>query len=347
MSERTLWTVAAAKVLFDKPLLELVFEAQCMHREYFLPSQIQVSSLLSIKTGACPQDCKYCPQSARYKTNLENTPLMQVEQVLTAARQAKAAGSTRFCMGAAWSRPHRRDMPCLEQMIKGVKALGLETCMTLGMLSAEQSQRLGEAGLNYYNHNLDTSPEFYPNIVSTRSYQERLDTLNNVRMAGIKVCCGGIVGLGETAVDRAGLLVQLANLPEPPESVPINRLVRVKGTPLENNADIDAFDVIRTIAVARLMMPRAYIRLSAGREKMSEQTQALCFMAGANSIFYGNKLLTTPNASEDKDRQLFARLGLKLQQAGIECGPVQAQFPLNDGKETVDATAITTCNTDI
>ncbi len=314
MSGKGSWTVAQARLLFDRPLLDVVFEAQLVHRQHFDPQQIQISSLLSIKTGACPEDCQYCPQSARYKTGLKNAPLMSVEQVLISARKAQAAGSTRFCMGAAWRTPHQRDLPYLEQMITGVKALGLETCMTLGMLDRQQVQRLAQAGLDYYNHNLDTSPEFYPNIISTRTYQERLDTLDNVRAAGIKVCCGGIIGLGEKVVDRAGLLVQLANLPQPPESVPINMLVRVKGTPLEKNTSLDPFDFIHTVAVARLMMPDSYIRLSAGREQMNEQTQALCFMAGANSIFYGSKLLTTPNSHEDKDRKLFARLGLNPQQ---------------------------------
>lgn len=295
--------------LFNKPLIDLLFEAQQIHRQHFDPRQVQVSTLLSIKTGACPEDCKYCPQSARYKTGLEAERLMEVEQVLESARQAKNAGSTRFCMGAAWKNPNDRDMPYLEQMVKGVKALGLESCMTLGTLTDSQAQRLAEAGLDYYNHNLDTSPEFYGNIITTRTYQERLDTLDKVRDAGIKVCSGGIVGLGESVKDRAGLLLQLANLPTPPESVPINMLVKVKGTPLADNDDVDAFDFIRTIAIARIMMPTSYVRLSAGREQMNEQTQAMCFMAGANSIFYGCKLLTTPNPEEDKDLQLFRKLG--------------------------------------
>ena len=281
--------------LFNKPFLDLLFEAQQIHRQHFDPRQVQVSTLLSIKTGACPEDCKYCPQSARYKTGLESERLMEVEQVLESARQAKQAGSTRFCMGAAWKNPNDRDMPYLEQMVKGVKALGLD----------------------YYNHNLDTSPEFYGNIITTRTYQERLDTLDKVRDAGIKVCSGGIVGLGETVKDRAGLLLQLANLPTPPESVPINMLVKVKGTPLADNDDVDAFDFIRTIAIARIMMPTSHVRLSAGREQMNEQTQALCFMAGANSIFYGCKLLTTPNPEEDKDLQLFRKLGINPQQTAV------------------------------
>ncbi|KFK95089.1 MULTISPECIES: biotin synthase BioB [unclassified Serratia (in: enterobacteria)] len=325
MTDRIHWSLEQAKALFDKPLLELLFEAQTVHRQHFDPQQVQVSTLLSIKTGACPEDCKYCPQSSRYKTGLESERLMQVEQVLESARQAKAAGSTRFCMGAAWKNPHERDMPYLQQMVQGVKALGMETCMTLGTLDGSQAERLAEAGLDYYNHNLDTSPEFYGNIITTRTYQERLDTLDKVREAGIKVCSGGIVGLGEAVSDRAGLLVQLANLPKPPESVPINMLVKVKGTPLADNADVDPFDFIRTIAIARIMMPSSYVRLSAGREQMSEQTQAMCFMAGANSIFYGCKLLTTPNPDEDKDLQLFRKLGLNPQQTATAYGDNQQQ----------------------
>ncbi|CNI27347.1 biotin synthase BioB [Yersinia pekkanenii] len=324
------WTVGQALALFEKPLLDLLFEAQCIHRQNFDPLQVQVSTLLSIKTGACPEDCKYCPQSSRYKTGLDSERLMQVEQVLESAKKAKTAGSTRFCMGAAWKNPHERDMPYLEKMVEGVKAMGLETCMTLGMLDKQQAHRLAEAGLDYYNHNLDTSPEFYGSIITTRSYQERLDTLSEVRDAGIKVCSGGIVGLGETVRDRAGLLVQLANLPKPPESVPINMLVKVKGTPLENNEDVDAFEFIRTIAVARIMMPTSYVRLSAGREQMNEQTQAMCFMAGANSIFYGCKLLTTPNPEEDHDLQLFRKLGLNPQQTATEHGDRQRQQVLAD-----------------
>jgi biotin synthase len=322
--------------LFDKPLLELLFEAQTIHRQHFDPRQVQVSTLLSIKTGACPEDCKYCPQSARYKTGLEAERLMEVEEVLTSARKAKNAGSTRFCMGAAWKNPHERDMPYLEQMVKGVKEMGLEACMTLGTLSDTQAQRLGEAGLDYYNHNLDTSPEFYGNIITTRTYQERLDTLGKVRDAGIKVCSGGIVGLGETVTDRAGLLLQLANLPTPPESVPINMLVKVKGTPMENNEDVDAFDFIRTIAVARIMMPTSHVRLSAGREKMNEQTQAMCFMAGANSIFYGCKLLTTPNPEEDKDVLLFRKLGINPQQTAVLSGDIEQQQKLEQALRTPD-----------
>ncbi|CCP02606.1 biotin synthetase [Erwinia amylovora Ea644] len=316
----TRWTLSQAQALFEQPFLELMFEAQQTHRQHFDPRQVQVSTLLSIKTGACPEDCKYCPQSARYKTGLESERLMEVEEVLSSARKAKAAGSGRFCMGAAWKNPHERDMPYLEKMVQGVKAMGMETCMTLGSLSQQQAQRLAHAGLDFYNHNLDTSPEFYGSIITTRSYQQRLDTLGKVREAGIKVCSGGIVGLGETVQDRAGLLVQLANLPEPPESVPINMLVKVKGTPLADNDDVDPFDFVRTIAVARIMMPRSHVRLSAGREQMSEQTQAMCFMAGANSIFYGCKLLTTANPEEDKDLLLFRKLGLNPQHSTTQSG---------------------------
>jgi len=314
------WTLPQAQALFAKPFMDLMFEAQQIHRQHFNANQIQVSTLLSIKTGACPEDCKYCPQSARYDTGLATEQLMQVEQVLQSASQAKAAGSTRFCMGAAWKNPRDRDLPYLEQMVQGVKALGMETCMTLGMLSTEQAQRLAAAGLDFYNHNLDTSPEFYSSIITTRSYQDRLDTLEKVRAAGIKICSGGIVGLGESVKDRAGLLVQLANLPEPPESVPINMLVKVKGTPLSENDDVDPFDFIRTIAVARIMMPRSHVRLSAGREQMNEQTQAMCFLAGANSIFYGCKLLTTPNPDEDRDSALFRKLGLNAQPHHTQAG---------------------------
>ncbi|ALB71365.1 MULTISPECIES: biotin synthase BioB [Cronobacter] len=336
MAHLSRWTLSQVTELFEKPLLDLLFEAQQVHRQHFDPRQVQVSTLLSIKTGACPEDCKYCPQSARYKTGLEAERLMEVEQVLDSARKAKAAGSTRFCMGAAWKNPNDRDMPYLEQMVQGVKAMGLETCMTLGTLSDAQAQRLGEAGLDYYNHNLDTSPEFYGNIITTRTYQERLDTIEKVRDAGIKVCSGGIVGLGETVTDRAGLLLQLANLPTPPESVPINMLVKVKGTPLADNDDVDAFDFIRTIAVARIMMPTSYVRLSAGREQMSEQTQAMCFMAGANSIFYGCKLLTTPNPEEDKDLQLFRKLGINPQQTAVLAGDNEQQQRLEHALRDAD-----------
>ncbi|ENN8377574.1 MULTISPECIES: biotin synthase BioB [Providencia] len=310
MSQLKQWTIKQANELFSMPFFELLFQAQQIHRQHFDPQQVQVSTLLSIKTGACPEDCKYCAQSARYKTGLETEKLMEVQQVLESAKKAKQAGSTRFCMGAAWRNPKERDMPYLEMMVKEVKSLGMETCMTLGMIDNSQAQRLAEAGLDYYNHNLDTSPEYYGNIITTRSYQDRLNTLENVRDAGIKVCSGGILGLGEKVSDRAALLVQLANLPKPPESVPINMLMKVEGTPMADNEDVDAFDFIRTIAVARIMMPTSYVRLSAGREYMNEQTQALCFMAGANSVFYGCKLLTTPNPDENKDLALFRKLNI-------------------------------------
>lgn len=313
MSVRHDWCAQEVADLFALPFMDLVYQAQQVHRRYFEPNQVQVSTLLSIKTGACPEDCKYCPQSARYQTGVEAERLMEVEKVLETARQAKATGSTRFCMGAAWKNPKARDMPYLVKMVEGVKSLGLETCMTLGMLTSEQAQQLADAGLDYYNHNLDTSPEFYQEIITTRTYDDRLNTLEHVRAAGMKVCSGGIVGMGEQAADRIGLLVQLANLPRHPESVPINMLVKVAGTPLAEVADLDPFEFIRTIAVARIMMPRSHVRLSAGREKMNEQMQALCFMAGANSVFYGCKLLTTPNPSEDKDQQLFRRLGINTQ----------------------------------
>ncbi|MCT0081239.1 biotin synthase BioB [Proteus mirabilis] len=325
MSTLKRWTLKEARALFDMPFLDLVFQAQQVHRQHFDPSQIQVSTLLSIKTGACPEDCKYCAQSARYKTGLEKERLMEVQQVIESAKKAKAAGSTRFCMGAAWRNPHERDMPYLEQMVKEVKALGMETCMTLGKLDDSQASRLAQVGLDFYNHNLDTSPEFYGSIITTRTYQDRLDTLDKVRNAGIKVCSGGILGLGEEVKDRAAMLVQLANLPQPPESVPINMLAKIKGTPLADNEDVDPFDFIRTIAVARIMMPRSYVRLSAGREQMSEQTQAFCFMAGANSIFYGCKLLTTTNPTEDKDHQLFRKLGLNPERLSVSMGDQQQE----------------------
>ncbi|GAA5645183.1 MULTISPECIES: biotin synthase BioB [Vibrio] len=314
MEVRHNWSVAEVRALMEKPFMDLLFEAQTIHRQFQHANHVQVSTLLSIKTGACPEDCKYCPQSARYTTDVEKERLMEVERVLDAAQKAKNAGSTRFCMGAAWKNPKARDMPLLEDMIRGVKSMGLETCMTLGMLTPEQATQLADAGLDYYNHNLDTSPEYYGNIITTRTYQDRLDTLSHVRDAGMKICSGGIIGMGESANDRAGLLVELANLPTHPESVPINMLVKVKGTPLETAEDVDPFDFIRLIAIARIMMPKSAVRLSAGRENMNEQMQALCFMAGANSVFYGCKLLTTPNPSEDKDMQLFAKLGINSQQ---------------------------------
>ncbi len=305
------WTREQILALFEQPLFDLLFQAQQVHRAHFDANEVQVSTLLSIKTGACPEDCKYCPQSARYNTGLEAEQLLELDKVLARAKEAKANGSSRFCMGAAWRNPKARDMPYLVKMVEEVKALGLETCMTLGMLAPEQASQLARAGLDYYNHNLDTSPEYYGDIITTRTYADRLNTLEHVREAGMKVCSGGIVGLGESAVDRAGLLQALANLPKAPESVPINMLVKVKGTPLADQADLDEFEFIRTIAVARILMPTSYVRLSAGREQMNEQMQAMCFMAGANSIFYGCKLLTTPNPDENSDLQLFKRLGLR------------------------------------
>jgi biotin synthase len=307
------WSRAEILALFDLPFNDLLFRAQQVHRAHFDPNQVQVSTLLSIKTGACPEDCKYCPQSGHYDTGLDKEKLLEVEKVIEEARAAKANGSSRFCMGAAWRSPAEKDMPYVLHMVREVKKLGMETCMTLGMLDADKSQRLAEVGLDYYNHNLDTSPEYYGEIITTRTYADRLETLNNVRKAGMKVCSGGIVGMGETQNDRAGLLQQLANLNPHPDSVPINNLVKVEGTPLENESELDAFDFLRTIAVARIVMPQSYVRLSAGRETMNEQMQALAFFAGANSIFYGDKLLTTPNPAAHKDQQLFEKLGINPQ----------------------------------
>ena len=310
-SIRTDWSIDEVVSLLKKPLNDLLFEAQQVHRQHFNPNHVQVSTLLSIKTGACPEDCKYCPQSAHYHTGLDRERLMEVQKVLAEAEAAKQKGASRFCMGAAWRNPKDRDMPYLIEMIQGVKALGLETCMTLGMLSDAQAKLLQQSGLDYYNHNLDTSPEFYGDIITTRTYQDRLQTLKNVRDAGMKVCAGGIVGMGESVNDRASLLVQLANLLKHPESVPINMLVKVKGTPFEQLEDLDPIEFVRTIAVARILMPQSHVRLSAGREDMSDEMQAMCFFAGANSIFYGEKLLTTANPQADKDLRLFQRLGIE------------------------------------
>ncbi|EGQ7781911.1 TPA: biotin synthase BioB [Vibrio parahaemolyticus] len=337
MEVRHNWTHAEVRDLIEKPFMDLLFEAQLVHRQYQQTNHVQVSTLLSIKTGACPEDCKYCPQSARYTTDIEKERLMEVERVLDAAQKAKNAGSTRFCMGAAWKNPKERDMPHLTDMIKGVKDMGLETCMTLGMLTPEQAKQLANAGLDYYNHNLDTSPEFYGNIITTRTYQDRLDTLSHVRDAGMKICSGGIIGMGESANDRAGLLVELANLPTHPESVPINMLVKVKGTPLETVDDVEPFDFIRLIAIARIMMPQSAVRLSAGRENMNEQMQALCFMAGANSVFYGCKLLTTPNPSEDKDMMLFNKLGINSQEVSQKPDEIEENELLDRVVERVAA----------
>ncbi|RUO44191.1 biotin synthase BioB [Aliidiomarina taiwanensis] len=316
-SMTTAWKREQIQALFELPFNDLLFQAQTVHRAHFKPNEVQVSTLLSIKTGACPEDCKYCPQSARYDTGLEKEQLMEVQQVLKQAERAKSTGATRFCMGAAWRDPKDRDMPKLQAMIQGVRELGLETCMTLGMLNGEKAQALAEAGLDYYNHNLDTSPEYYGDIITTRTYADRLNTIENVRSAGMKVCSGGIVGMGEQAKDRVGLLQQLANMEQPPESVPINMLVKVPGTPMADLDDLDPFEFVRTIAVARILMPTSHVRLSAGREAMSDELQALCFFAGANSIFYGEKLLTTDNPEAEADQQLFARLGIVPEQRSV------------------------------
>jgi len=304
------WSTDEIEQLFNLPFNDVLFHAQQVHRSHFDPNQVQVSTLLSIKTGRCPEDCGYCPQSVRYDTEVESEALLPLEEVLEQAQAAKAKGSSRFCMGAAWRSPKDRDLDQVIEMVKEVKALGLETCLTLGMLTEAQTQRLKQAGLDYYNHNLDTSPEFYGDIITTRTYQDRLDTLQHVRDAGMHVCCGGILGMGESRQDRISLMQQLANQPQHPESVPINMLVKVEGTPLENAEDLDPIEFVRSIAVARILMPASHVRLSAGRETMSDEMQALCFLAGANSIFYGEKLLTTPNPAADQDRLLFERLGL-------------------------------------
>jgi biotin synthase len=310
------WNKADIHLLFDLPFNELLFQAQQVHRQHFAPNQVQISTLLSIKTGACPEDCKYCPQSVRYDTGLEREALLDVEQVRSAARAARQDGATRFCMGAAWRSPKDRQLDQVIELLKVVREEGMETCLTLGMLSPGQAQKLKQAGLDYYNHNLDSSPEYYREVITTRSYEDRLDTLGNVRDAGLKVCCGGIVGMGESRDDRAGLLQQLANLPEHPQSVPVNNLVQVPGTPLNGLAPIDPLEFVRTIAVARIMMPKAMVRLSAGRSDMSDELQALCFLAGANSIFYGERLLTTENPAAAHDRALFERLGIEPMAAG-------------------------------
>jgi biotin synthase len=316
LNARTDWSRAEIAALFDLPLLDLIFEAQSVHRRFHAPNEVQLSTLLSIKTGGCPEDCGYCSQSAHAKTGLRASKLMDADAVLAAAAEAKANGSGRFCMGAAWREPKDRDMDALCNMVAGVKAMGLETCMTLGMLTRDQADRLSAAGLDYYNHNLDTSPEHYGQVITTRTYQERLDTLEHVRASGMSVCCGGIVGMGEDREDRVAFLHALATLPAHPESVPINALVPVKGTVLGDMfagtplARIDDIEFVRTVAVARITMPRSMVRLSAGRESMSEATQALCFLAGANSIFTGDKLLTTGNAGANADAALFAKLGL-------------------------------------
>jgi biotin synthase len=300
--------------LYNQPFMDLVFQAQKIHRENWNPNEVQVSTLLSIKTGGCAEDCKYCPQSSHYQTEVDASKLLGADVVLREAKKAKDAGSSRFCMGAAWREPKDRDMPKIIEILQGVKSLGLETCMTLGMLSDSQAKQLADAGLDYYNHNLDTSEDFYHNVITTRTYNDRLETLDRVRDNGMKVCCGGIVGMGEKIDDRLKMLITLANMPTHPESVPINMLVKVKGTPYQDNNSVEPIDFIRTIAVARILMPKSHVRLSAGREEMSDEMQALCFLAGANSIFYGEKLLTTPNPKENKDLELFAKLGINIEQ---------------------------------
>lgn len=305
------WSVADVAELFELPFSDLIFRAQSTHRQHFDPNTVQISTLLSIKTGGCSEDCGYCPQSARYHTGVENEDLMALDDVVAAARAAKESGASRFCMGAAWRGPKQRDLDPVLKMIEEVKALGLETCATLGMLKEGQAEQLKEAGLDYYNHNLDTAPEYYGEVISTRTYQDRLDTLDQVRDAGMHVCCGGIVGMGESRQQRAGLIAQLANMEQPPESVPINLLTQVEGTPMHGMDALDDFEFVRTIAAARITMPTSYVRLSAGRERMSEELQALCFLAGANSIFYGEKLLTTGNPDVAADQALFAKLGIQ------------------------------------
>jgi len=312
------WSHKEIEALFDLPFNDLMFQAQTVHRANHNPNAVQISTLLSIKTGACPEDCKYCSQSGHYNTALEKEKLLAIEKVVQEAKSAKENGASRFCMGAAWRSPRDKDMLPVLEMVRQVKALGLETCMTLGMLTEQQAGQLAEAGLDYYNHNLDTSESYYKQIITTRTYQDRLDTLENVRKSGMKVCCGGILGLGESRGDLVGLLMQLANLPHHPESVPINMLVKVPGTPLENVEDLDSFEFIRTIAVARIVMPESFVRLSAGRESMNDQMQSLCYLAGANSIFYGEKLLTTPNSEASSDMQLFQRLGIKPLELAVE-----------------------------
>lgn len=304
------WKQEEVEALFALPFNDLLYQAQTVHREHFDANAVQISTLLSIKTGGCAEDCGYCPQSAHHPAAVKAEPLMPLEEVMKSANDAKDAGASRFCMGAAWRNLKDRDLERVAAMVEGVKSLGLETCVTLGMLEEHQAKRLKDAGLDYYNHNLDTSPEFYGEIISTRTYEDRLNTLSHVRDAGINVCSGGIVGMGETRTDRAGLLISLANLPTQPQSVPINLLVQVEGTPLNGTDNLDALEFVRTIAVARIMMPKSFVRLSAGRENMSDEMQAMCFLAGANSIFYGEKLLTTDNPDTNHDQQLFKRLGI-------------------------------------
>ena len=305
------WHADEVLALYALPFNDLLFKAQTIHRENFNPNEVQISSLLSIKTGSCSEDCGYCPQSARYESGLKSEPLMPIDEVLEAAQQAKSQGATRFCMGAAWRKPKDSDIERVVEMVQGVKALGMETCVTLGMLTDDQTTRLKDGGLDYYNHNLDTSEDYYSEVITTRTYKDRLDTLERVRNSGINVCCGGIVGMGESDLDRANLLIQLANMSQHPESVPVNMLVQVEGTPLMGTEQLDPLMFVRTIAVAKIMMPKSRVRLSAGRNEMSDEMQALCFFAGANSIFYGDKLLTTDNPMTNHDLRLFDRLGLK------------------------------------
>jgi len=309
-NETQRWSVPQIEALFALPFSDLIHRAQTTHRQHFDPNAVQVSTLLSIKTGGCSEDCGYCPQAARYSTGVENEALMQIDEVLAAARAAKDSGATRFCMGAAWRSPKQRDLEPVLKMVAEVKAMGLETCATLGMLKEGQAEQLKQAGLDYYNHNLDTAPEFYGEVITTRDYQDRLDTLERVREADINVCCGGIIGMGESRTQRAGLIAQLANMEQPPESVPINMLTQVEGTPLHGTEALDPLEFVRTIAVARITMPKSYVRLSAGRQSMGEAIQALCFIAGANSVFYGEKLLTTGNPDTESDKALFAKLGI-------------------------------------
>jgi len=329
------WTTTEVVKLFELPFNDLLFQAASVHRAHFNPNEVQVSTLLSIKTGACPEDCKYCPQSAHYTTGLDKEKLIEVQKVVEQAKAAQAAGASRFCMGAAYRSPSKKDFPYILEMVKSVKDLGLETCMTLGMLEGEQANALAEAGLDYYNHNLDTSPEYYGEIITTRTYSDRLETLQNVRGAGMKICSGGILGMGEGVEDRAGLFIQLANMNPHPESVPVNMLVKVEGTPFAENEDLDPIDFIRAIAVARIMMPTSHVRLSAGRESMSEEMQAMAFFAGANSIFSGEKLLTTANPEANRDKALFKKLGIEPENRATPTGePVQDFDPATCPKRT-------------
>lgn len=325
------WSMAEIEAIYNQPFNDLLFAAQSIHRQHFNPNEVQTSTLLSIKTGACPEDCAYCPQSGHYNTGLSKEQLMAIEEVVTKAQQAKKNGATRFCMGAAWRSPREKDLSVVLEMVKQVKSLGLETCVTLGMLTDEQASQLADAGLDYYNHNLDTSPEYYQQIITTRTYENRLDTLQNVRDAGINVCSGGIIGMGEQTQDRYGLIQQLANMPEHPQSVPINMLVAVEGTPLGEVEKLDSIDFVRMIATARIVMPKSYVRLSAGREDMNKETQTLCFYAGANSIFYGEKLLTTNNPEAEADMQLFTQLGIRPE--GAEISEEELQVPVPENKE--------------